>query len=93
MAADSSDAKIIGLGLDGDDGHVRITRHKVFHLLGGSEQTHEKMQESCIKFTEKLEQRGKRLAQLERSELHELAAECEMNLVDPKGDLRPGQKR
>ena len=100
MTADSNDAKIIGLGLDAKDGHVRITRHRIFHLLGGSEQTHEKMQESCIKFTEKLDKRGKRLAQLERSELHELAAECEMNLLEPttpnrtpKPDIRPDEKR
>jgi len=84
VTAESNDAKIVGLGLDGHDGHVRITRGKVFHLLGGSEQTHEKMQESCIKFSEKLDQRHKRLVDLERDELHELAAECEMNLLEPK---------
>jgi len=83
VAEDSDNYKIIGLGLDGVDGHIRITRAKVFHLLGGSRETHERMQGSCIRFTEKLDARGKQLGQLDRQELSDLAAECEMNLLMP----------
>ena len=82
-------AKLIGLGLDGKDGHVRVTRSKVFDLYGGSEETHAKMQESCIKFSEKLDQRGKRLEDLPGAELRDLAAQCEMT---PLLELRPGKK-
>jgi len=74
-------AHILGLGLDGEDGHIRITRGENFHLAGGSEETHEQMQESCIKFNERLQTRGKRLEDLDRKELSELAAECDMNLL------------
>lgn len=75
-------AKILGLGLDNDDGHVRITRSENFHLMGGSAETHEGMQEKCIKFDEKLRDRGKELDSLERGEFLDMAAECRMNVVD-----------
>ena len=85
MVKNNRKAKLLGLGLglDNDDGHVRITRGKNFHLLGGSQDTHECMQERCIKFNEKLDSRRKDLEELERGEFLELAAECEMDVVAP----------
>ena len=77
-------AALLGLGLDNDDGHVRVTRGENFHLVGGSEQTHESMQEKCIKFNEKLDARGKRLEDLDGQEFVDLAGECEMNPVIAK---------
>jgi len=74
-------AKILGLGLDNDDGHIRITRSENFHLFGGSQDTHEGMQEKCMKFNEKLHDRGKELESLEHSEFLDIAAECDMNVV------------
>lgn len=82
LADKSRKTGLIGLGLDGTDGHTRITKGDNFRLVGGSRETHEQMQESCIKFNEKLDARGKSLEQLERAELHDLARECRMNLVD-----------
>ena len=38
----------MGLGLDGEDGHRRVTRGKEFLLVGGSEETHERMQEEGL---------------------------------------------
>jgi len=73
-------ALLLGLGLDNEDGHVRITRGKNFRLFGGSAQTHELMQEKCIKFNEKLDARGKSLEELSKEEFLELASECEMNV-------------
>lgn len=52
---------IIALGLDNDDGQDRITHSKHFMVLGGSEETHERMQDTAIRFEEKLKDRGKRL--------------------------------
>jgi hypothetical protein len=72
---------LLGVGLDNDDGHVRVTRGENFHLVGGSEETHESMQEKCIKFNEKLTQRGKQLDDLETKEFHDLAEECRMNVI------------
>jgi hypothetical protein len=77
---------LLGLGLDNDDGHVRVTRGRNFHLVGGSEETHESMQEKCIKFNEKLSQRGKELEDLESKEFHDLADECRMNVVPQRPD-------
>ncbi len=75
--------KILGMGLDSDDGHVRVTRNENFHLMGGSEETHGDMQEKSIKFNEKLRDRGKPLESLEQREFLDIAAECEMNIIDP----------
>ena len=54
-------AHLLGLGLDGHDGHTRITSGKNFKLVGGSKDTHEAMQETAIKVNEELDRRGKRL--------------------------------
>ena len=75
---------LLGLGLDNEDGEVRITRGENFRLYGGSAETHEAMQDKCIRFNEKLAERGKRLDDLAREELADLAGECEMNLVPPR---------
>jgi len=75
--------KLLGLGLDAEDEKIRVTRGKNFHLVGGSRETHESMQEKCIKFNEKLDAKRKSLGDLERQEFLDLAAECEMNVVLP----------
>ena len=51
----------IGVGLDNQDKHQRLTRTEHFLLVGGSEETHQHMQEVTIRFNESLDQRGKRL--------------------------------
>jgi hypothetical protein len=50
-----------GVGLDHQDGHQRVTRAENFLLLGGSQQTHEQMQDVSVRFNESLKRRGKRL--------------------------------
>lgn len=52
---------LLGVGLDNEDGHQRITRSEEFYLVGGSQETHEKMQDVAIRFGEGLKKRGKRL--------------------------------
>ena len=74
---------IIGIGLDAKDETVRVTRGKNFHLVGGSDETHESMQEKCVKLNEKLKARGKELEDLGRKEFLDLAQECRMNVVVP----------
>lgn len=90
MVRKQVDARLLGVGLDSDDGQVRVTRGDNFHLVGGSAGTHESMQEKCIKFNEKLSKRGKELGELERAEFIELAQSCEMNIVLPGQAKRPG---
>lgn len=70
--------KIVGVGLDNDDGHVRVTRGENFELVGGSEETHQTMQEKCIKFNEKLGDRGKQLEDLEPQEFLDIAHQVQM---------------
>ena len=60
---------LIGIGLDNEDGHKRLTRGKDFFLAGGSEDTHAQMQETVIKVNERLEKRGKRIGTTSAEEL------------------------
>ena len=81
-------AVLLGLGLDGNDGVVRVTRAENFHLIGGSDQTHSSMQDKCVKFNEKLQARGKQIEQLERREFLDIAADCEMNILSAGANPR-----
>lgn len=63
---------VVGVGLDGADGHTRITRTEEMVLLGGSEETHEKMQETAIRFGENLEKQGKTLREASVGEVMDL---------------------
>ena len=65
-------AALLGLGLDNNDGHTRLTRGKNFVLFGGSQDTHAAMQETAIKINEQLDQRGKRLEDVSVKELREI---------------------
>jgi hypothetical protein len=67
---------IVGLGLDAGDGHTRVTRTEEMVLLGGSEETHERMQETAIRFGEELEKRGKALPETTITEAVELLREA-----------------
>lgn len=66
-------ALLLGMGLDGDDGHKRVTKGKNFLLFGGSKETHEMMQGKALDFNSELEKRGKRLEEISREEFHEIA--------------------
>jgi hypothetical protein len=66
----------LGVGLDNKDGHQRLTRTKSFLLVGGSEDTHEKMQEVSIRFNESLDGRGKHLHEATLEEILELMHEA-----------------
>lgn len=66
-------AMLLGLGLDNEDGHVRYTKGENFRLFGGSQETHEEMQDKAIRFNEELKKRDKRLEDINREELGEIA--------------------
>lgn len=67
---------LLGVALDGTDGHRRITRTSEFVLVGGSAETHERMQETAVRFEEALERRGKTLADADVREVIELLQEA-----------------
>lgn len=68
----AANAALLGVGLDNDDGHKRVTTGEQFAIVGGSAQTHERMTETVVKTFEELKQRGKHLHQVETSELAEI---------------------
>jgi hypothetical protein len=76
-------AALLGLGLDADDGHTRLTRGKNFLLLGGSEQTHAVMQETAVKINEQLDKRGKRLEDVSVEELHTIIEDVAGSIRQP----------
>jgi hypothetical protein len=63
---------VLGVGLDGDDGHRRLTEAGDVLLVGGSRETHERMQETAIRFNEELEKRGKTLRDADPHEVADL---------------------
>ena len=71
-------AWLLGLGLDNEDGHTRVTRGKNFHLVGGSEETHGRMQEKAIRFNEELDRRKKRLEDVGPQEFVDIAAKSKI---------------
>ena len=77
---------LLGLGLDCKDGHVRVTKGKNFRLYGGSEETHEVMQEKAIKFNEQLDKRRKSLDTINEQELREIAENIGLKMPKEKGN-------
>ena len=75
-------SSLLGVGLDGKDGHVRVTTGPNFKLVGGSEETHGVMQEKAIKLNEHLKQRGKTLDTVSREEFCEIADKIQMPVVE-----------
>ncbi|MBQ9771395.1 MAG: hypothetical protein IJW23_06180 [Lentisphaeria bacterium] len=72
-------AMMLGLGLDGGDGHKRLTKGENFVLAGGSEETHERMSETAIKVNEQLARKGKRLEDVSREEFHDMVRKASEN--------------
>jgi len=62
----------VGVGLDNQDGHQRLTRSEHFFLVGGSEETHGRMQDVVIRFTESLDRKGKTLQEASADDAVEL---------------------
>ena len=63
---------ILGVGLDNEDGHKRITTGDKFILVGGSQDTHERMTETMVKTFEELKRRDKQLETVDPRELGEI---------------------
>jgi hypothetical protein len=66
----------LGVGLDNQDGHQRLTRTENFLLVGGSAETHEQMQDVSVRFNESLKRRGKRLPETTVEEVVDLLHEA-----------------
>ncbi|MDP2913739.1 MAG: hypothetical protein Q8N91_07050 [Candidatus Omnitrophota bacterium] len=75
---------LLGLGLDAKDGHVRITKGNNFRLFGGSEETHDMMQEKAIKFNEQLGKRKKTLDDINEKEFREISKVIGLKIPEEK---------
>ncbi len=69
---DRQQAHLLGVGLDNDDGHKRITQAEEFSIVGGSDNTHERMTETVIKTFEDMKNDGKTLSNIEPEQLSDL---------------------
>lgn len=65
---------LMGFGLD-SDGHARVTRGEDYVLLGGSENTHGRMQDEVERFRDVLQQMGTDLQRASTDEVAEAAHE------------------
>lgn len=63
---------LLGVGLDCDDGHKRITQSENFSILGGSQSTHDKMTETLVKTFEDLSAKGKSLVDTSLEEISDI---------------------
>lgn len=63
---------LLGIGLDCEDGHKRITQAEDFSIVGGSEETHDCMTETLCKTFEDLKSTGKNLNTVESEQLADL---------------------
>ena len=64
--------RMIGTGHDCRDDQKRITLGEGFVAIGGSKETHERMQEEGVRFSEEAAKKGKTLSQLSQRELNEV---------------------
>ena len=65
----------LGVGLDNADGEKRVSRSEYFLLVGGSAETHERMQGTAIRFGEALKRKGKTLREASAEEAIHLLRE------------------
>jgi hypothetical protein len=67
---------LIGLGLDAQDGHKRITKGEDFLVVGGSEETHGRMTDIALRMKKCLQERGQTFGELTPSEFEDLSRDC-----------------
>ena len=66
---------VLGVGLDAKDGHKRVTQGDDFLLVGGSHETHERMQDMVVRMSERVKRKGKTFGDLSKDEFADLARE------------------
>ena len=69
-------SSLLGVGFDNNDGHKRVTKGDNFYLVGGSEETHERMTETAVKFNERLSRKGTRMDELSPEEFRDMIREA-----------------
>ncbi|MBT6463263.1 MAG: hypothetical protein HOK49_12075 [Opitutae bacterium] len=72
ISKENANTHLIGIGLDCEDGHSRVTGAEEFSIIGGSEKTHECMTETICKTMEDLKNNGKTLRNVEENQLRDM---------------------
>lgn len=72
------------MGFNCRDGHIRMTKGKNFRLYGGSQETHEFMQEKAIKFNEQLDKKGKTIDDINKLEFYEMMNKIGLKIPEDK---------
>lgn len=65
----SASKQLIGICIEENDGHRRITQAEQFLIIGGSQESHQHVTLACLKVLDNLKQNGKRLELIEPNEL------------------------
>lgn len=73
----TSAPKLLGVGFDNEDGQKRITKAEEILIVGGSKDTHERMQEEAIRMNEEVARRGKPLSAMSERELSDVVQRAE----------------
>lgn len=71
-ANEQNRSHLVGVGFDHQDGHKRITRAEDFSIVGGSEETHDRLTETALKTVEDLSRKGKTLHDADHEEIRDL---------------------
>ncbi len=69
-------SRIIGIGTDGFDGHIRITNGNHYEVLQGSEMSHALMQQWCEGINQRLAAMNKEMGQLTLEEFLQVARDA-----------------
>ena len=64
--------RLLGVGFDADDGHVRLTTGNKFDVIMGSDESHEYIIKLIMKIEEELEAQGLNLDELSPEKLGEI---------------------
>ncbi|MDD5449239.1 MAG: hypothetical protein PHO42_01390 [Candidatus Omnitrophica bacterium] len=84
---------LLGLGFDCNDGHLRITKGKNFRLYGGSDETHQLLQEKAVKFNERLDKKGKTLDTVSMEEFMDIAHSIGLSVSKSNGKKKISRRR
>jgi len=68
--------RMIGVGADNGDGHIRLTEGGQYRVVQGSEQSHEAMLAWCEGINQRLASMNKRMDELTTEEFMELARQA-----------------
>ena len=72
LGKDGEISHIVALAFDSHDGHSRLTTSDQFFIMGGSEDTHQRMTEVVLRTCESLERQGKSVADATQEEIQAL---------------------